>query len=42
MATTSPVAHPHIGRCAHATPIAIAWRPLTLVLSVVVAYFFSL
>jgi exosortase/archaeosortase family protein len=42
MATTSPVAHPHIGRCAHATPIAIAWRPLTLVLSIVVAYFFSL
>lgn len=42
MATISPVAHPQVKERARTAPIGIAWRPLTLIVSVVVAYFFSL
>jgi exosortase/archaeosortase family protein len=42
MATISPVAHPRVGERARTAPVGIAWRPLTLIVSVVVAYFFSL
>ncbi|MGI8856810.1 MAG: exosortase/archaeosortase family protein [Thermomicrobiales bacterium] len=42
MATISHVAHRQVEERARTAPIGIAWRPLTLIVSVVVAYFFSL